>query len=136
MMNAAVPIHCSPKMMGFREAHPIRLAKAASVAPHLLLCKKFYPCPASPPVPNIALKDRSGPNMMRLNRAPTRGQAAEEIPMYQRALPVQHPRFVPPELLAVHKPLNARRLLRAVVEHSLLILRRLGEFFAAGGPLS
>jgi len=54
--------------------------------------------------------------------------------MYQRALPVPH--LASQELLAVHKPLNARRLLCALVDHSLLLLRRLGEFLAAGGPLS
>jgi len=54
--------------------------------------------------------------------------------MHHRALPVPH--LASQQLLAVHAPLNARRLLRALVAHSLPLLRRLGEFFAAGGPLS
>jgi hypothetical protein len=56
--------------------------------------------------------------------------------MYQRALPVQHPHLALSETLAARERLNARTIFRAVVGRSLLILRRLGEFFAAGGSLS
>jgi hypothetical protein len=56
--------------------------------------------------------------------------------MLQRALPVRRPSNAIGERLGVHKPLKARRLFRAFVDHSLRLLRRLGEFVAAGGPLS
>jgi hypothetical protein len=59
----------------------------------------------------------------------------EEIPMFQRALQVTHPHLTP-EITGVHERLNARRRFRALVERFLLISRRLGEFFAAGGPMS
>jgi len=36
----------------------------------------------------------------------------------------------------VRRRLTARTRFRAFVARSLLVLRRLGEFFAAGGPLS
>jgi hypothetical protein len=38
--------------------------------------------------------------------------------------------------LGGRKRLTARRRFWVFVDRSLLILRRLGEFFAAGGPLS
>ena len=63
-------------------------------------------------------------------------QAAEEIPMYQRALPVPHPRFARGEMLAAREPLKARTLFRAFIDQCLRLLRLLGEFFAAGGALS
>jgi hypothetical protein len=69
--------------------------------------------------------------MMRVVRACSR-QAVEEIPMLQRALQVAPP----PVMLGAREPLNMRALLRTFVEHSLPIVRRLGEFAAAGGPLS
>jgi len=69
-------------------------------------------------------------------RALLHGQAAEEIPMLQRALPLPHPPIAPAEMGDVREPLNARTLFRAVVDHSLRLLRRLGEFAAAGGALS
>ncbi|MGO8912068.1 MAG: hypothetical protein ACLQDM_22450 [Bradyrhizobium sp.] len=56
--------------------------------------------------------------------------------MLQRALPVQHPPIAPGETLGSRGQLNARRLFRAFVDHSLRLLRLLGEFFAAGGALS
>ena len=56
--------------------------------------------------------------------------------MYQRALPVPHPPIAPGEGLGARQPLKARTLFRAFVHQSLRLLRRLGEFFAAGGPLS
>ena len=55
--------------------------------------------------------------------------------MLQPALQVTPPRLAP-EILIARKPLSARALFRALVDHALLILRRLGEFFAAGGPMS
>lgn len=56
--------------------------------------------------------------------------------MLQRALPVTHPPIAPRETLGAREPFHARTLFRAFAVRSLLILRRLGEFFAAGGPLS
>jgi hypothetical protein len=56
--------------------------------------------------------------------------------MLQRALPLPHPPIAPAEMGDVREPLNARTLFRAVVDHSLRLLRRLGEFAAAGGALS
>jgi hypothetical protein len=55
--------------------------------------------------------------------------------MLQPALQVTPPRLAP-KILIARKPLGARALFRALVDHALLILRRLGEFFAAGGPMS
>jgi len=56
--------------------------------------------------------------------------------MLQRALPLQHPPIAPGEILGAHKPLKARALFRAFADHSLRLLRWLGEFAAAGGALS
>ena len=56
--------------------------------------------------------------------------------MLQRALPVTHPPMPLGKMLGVRKRFNARSLYRAFAVRSRLILRRLGEFFAAGGPLS
>ena len=56
--------------------------------------------------------------------------------MYQRALPVRHPHIAPGEMLGARGPFNARTRFRAFVDRSLRLMRRLGEFFAAGGPLS
>jgi hypothetical protein len=93
------------------------------------------PCPAFAARPNIALKDRSRTNKMGV--VPVASKAgAEEIPMYQRALPVTHPPIAPGARLGARKPLKARTLFRGFVEKSLRLLRSLGEFFAAGGPLS
>jgi hypothetical protein len=55
--------------------------------------------------------------------------------MLQRALQVTPPHLAP-ELLGARKPLHAHPLFRALVGYSLLILRRLGEFATAGGPMS
>jgi len=55
--------------------------------------------------------------------------------MLQRALEVTHAHLAP-EITGARERLNARKLFRALVERLLLILRRLGEFFAAGGPMS
>jgi hypothetical protein len=55
--------------------------------------------------------------------------------MLQRALEVTHAHLAP-EITGAREPLSARRVFRALAERLLLILRRLGEFFAAGGPLS
>ena len=56
--------------------------------------------------------------------------------MLQRALPVTHPPMPLGKMLGARRPLTARRLYRAFAVRALLMLRRLGEFFAAGGPLS
>jgi hypothetical protein len=56
--------------------------------------------------------------------------------MLQPALPLQHPHIASGEILGAHKPLKARSLFRAFVDHSLRLLRGLGEFVAAGGALS
>ena len=74
--------------------------------------------------------------MMRAIRASHHEQAAEEIPMLQRALPVRHPPIAVGEMLGAREPPNARSLFRAFVGHSLRLLRWLSEFAAAGGPLS
>ena len=55
--------------------------------------------------------------------------------MLQRALQVTLPHLAP-ETFGARKPLNARALFCALAERFLLILRRLGEFAAAGGPMS
>jgi len=55
--------------------------------------------------------------------------------MLQRAFEVTHPHLAP-EIAGVRERLNGRGRLRALVERFLLVLRRLGEFFAAGGPMS
>ena len=56
--------------------------------------------------------------------------------MLQRALPLRHPPIASDEKLEARKQLNARTLFRALIDHFLRLLRLLGEFFAAGGPLS
>jgi hypothetical protein len=55
--------------------------------------------------------------------------------MLQRALQVTPPHLAP-EMLGARKPLDPRALLRSWADHCLLILRRLAEFAAAGGPMS
>ena len=55
--------------------------------------------------------------------------------MLQRALPLRHPPIASGERLEARKQLNARTLFRALIDHFLRLLRLLGEFFAAGGPL-
>jgi hypothetical protein len=59
-----------------------------------------------------------------------------ENPMYQPALPVQHPHIALGEKLGAHEPSKARMFVRAFVGHVLRLLRLLGQFAAAGGPLS
>ncbi|MGB6397588.1 MAG: hypothetical protein WBF73_18175 [Bradyrhizobium sp.] len=56
--------------------------------------------------------------------------------MYQRALPLRHPNIAPGEMLGAREPLKARTLFRAFIDQCLRLMRWLGEFFAAGGPLS
>jgi hypothetical protein len=56
--------------------------------------------------------------------------------MYQRALPVRPPHIALGQTLGAREPLKARKLFRAFIDHSLRLLRLLGEFFAAGGALS
>ncbi|MEI9923430.1 MAG: hypothetical protein WDN50_07820 [Bradyrhizobium sp.] len=56
--------------------------------------------------------------------------------MLQRALPVTHPPMPLGRTLRARKPLTTRALYRAFAVRARLIVRRLGDFFAAGGPLS
>ncbi len=56
--------------------------------------------------------------------------------MLQRALPVQHPQIALGEQLGAHEPSAARTLVRAVIAHALRLMRLLGQFASAGGPLS
>jgi hypothetical protein len=52
--------------------------------------------------------------------------------MLQRALPVQHPHIA----LGARESFRVRTLFRALIGHSLRLLRLLGDFVAGGGPLS
>ena len=56
--------------------------------------------------------------------------------MYQRALPVRHPHIALGQTLGAREPSIVRTLFRAFIDHSLRLLRLLGDFAAAGGPLS
>jgi hypothetical protein len=56
--------------------------------------------------------------------------------MLQRALPLQRQHIALGEKLGVDAPSKARALVRAFTGHCLRLLRLLGEFAAAGGPLS
>ncbi len=55
--------------------------------------------------------------------------------MLQRALPVTHPPMPLGKTLG-GRQLTARRLFQVFADRSLIMLRRLGAFFAAGGSLS
>jgi hypothetical protein len=59
-----------------------------------------------------------------------------EIPMLQRALPLQRQHIALGEKLGVHAPSKARALVRALTGRFLRLMRLLGDFVAAGGPLS
>ena len=82
-----------------------------------------------------ALKDRSGTNMMRA-KARRQEIGPEGFQMYQRALPVRQPLIARGDRLGAREQLKTRTLFRAFVDHSMRLLRLLGEFFAAGGALS
>jgi hypothetical protein len=56
--------------------------------------------------------------------------------MLPRALPVTHPPVALGKTPGAREPLDMRTRFRAFVVRALQLLRRLGEFFAAGGPLS
>jgi hypothetical protein len=56
--------------------------------------------------------------------------------MYQRALPVARPLVAPGERLSARGQLKAHTLFCAFIDQCLRLLRLLGEFLAAGGPLS
>jgi len=56
--------------------------------------------------------------------------------MYQRALPVLESQIVLGEERAARVSSKVRALVRALVGHVLPLLRWLGQFVAAGGPLS
>jgi hypothetical protein len=59
-----------------------------------------------------------------------------ENPMLQRAFPIQHPYTALDEKHGADGPSNVRRLVGAFSGHLLRLLRLLGRFAAAGGPLS
>lgn len=56
--------------------------------------------------------------------------------MLQRAFPIQHPCTALDEKRGDDAPSNVRRLVGAFSGHLLRLLRLLGRFAAAGGPLS
>jgi hypothetical protein len=56
--------------------------------------------------------------------------------MLQRAFPIEHPHIALDQKLGADAPSNARRLVGAFSGHLLRLLRLLGRFAAAGGPLS
>ena len=113
-----------------------RFCKPTAVAPHLLPCKNIFSLPGiRRPAPTAVLKIDLEHDACHMQKSHKR-QAAEEIPMYQRGLPVRHPHIALSQTLAAHEPLKARKLFRAFIDHSLRVLRLLGEFFAAGGALS
>jgi hypothetical protein len=56
--------------------------------------------------------------------------------MLQRAIPVRHPHIALGQTLGAREPLKMRTLFRAFIDHSVRLLRLLGEYAAAGGPLS
>jgi hypothetical protein len=56
--------------------------------------------------------------------------------MSQRALPLRHPHIALGQTPGAREPPTVRALFRAFVDHSLRLMRSLGEFFAAGGALS
>ena len=63
-------------------------------------------------------------------------RAGEPDPMLQRAFPIQHPYTALDEKRGADGPSIVRRLVRAFSGHLLRLLRLLGRFAAAGGPLS
>jgi hypothetical protein len=56
--------------------------------------------------------------------------------MLQRALPVQQTQIALGQKLEARERSKARVLGRASIDHFLRLLRLLGQFAAAGGPLS
>jgi hypothetical protein len=99
----------------------------AIVAPRLLPCNTFA-------LPNARWID---PNKDACHtRKSQKKLTAEEIPMSQRALPLRHPHIALGQTPGAREQLKARTLFRAFVDHSLRLMRSLGEFFAAGGALS
>jgi hypothetical protein len=56
--------------------------------------------------------------------------------MLQRVLPVQHPHIALGETLDAQEPSKLRMRARVFIDHVLRLLRVLGQFAAAGGPLS
>jgi hypothetical protein len=65
----------------------------------------------------------------------TRGFVAEKS-MIQRALPMHHPSVAPDETAGPRAPSNAPISIRAFMDRFVTLLRLLGQFAAAGGPLS
>jgi hypothetical protein len=56
--------------------------------------------------------------------------------MLDRAIATQHAEFALDETNETRAPRNARNSLRIFKERCLCLLRTLGEFVSAGGPLS
>jgi hypothetical protein len=56
--------------------------------------------------------------------------------MLQRALPLQHPHIALGREIAAHAPSRARALVHAFAGQFLRIMRLVGQYAAAGGPLS
>ena len=56
--------------------------------------------------------------------------------MLDRAVATQHAKLALAEATRTHAPWNARHILRLCKERCLRLLRTLGEFVSAGGPLS
>ncbi len=56
--------------------------------------------------------------------------------MLQRALPVQQAQIALGQTLGACEPSKARTLVGALIRPLLRLLRLLGQFAAAGGPLS
>jgi hypothetical protein len=56
--------------------------------------------------------------------------------MYQRAIPVLDSQIALGARPTARAPSKARAFIRASIGHVLLILRWLGQFVAAGGPMS
>jgi hypothetical protein len=56
--------------------------------------------------------------------------------MLDRAIATQHAKLALDETAETHAPRNVRNGLRIFKERCMRLLRTLGEFIAAGGPLS
>ena len=56
--------------------------------------------------------------------------------MLRPALPIEHPHIALGPELEAREPSKARTLVGAFIGHLLRLLRLVGQFAAAGGPLS
>jgi hypothetical protein len=111
-------------------------AEPIPVAPHPLPRKDIFSLPGIRRQPRCRLENSICSKQVAFHARFAQGQPAEEIAMLQRVLPVRHPRVAVDQRLGVRAPLTARGIFRGFVDRSLRLLRSLGEFFAAGGPLS